>query len=386
MSLRGNPGLAISSGIHLLLLAALLLSFSHAPQFEDAQESIPVEMVSDSEFNQIMRGEKTAPKQAKPLQRVEKRAEIAELKPHPALAEAKMDAPAPPSPLKREPDPGHDVPKTPPTPPERSAALPPPRPAEEPVKPAAKPEPAKTAAPPSPPKPPPPESAEAIEPKPVPRPKPDPKVEPKQEPVAEQKPKPIERPQKAEPKFKPDQLAKLLEQEKQKDPIQKPVEKPAPKPKSGDEANESNQKFDPGDISRFLTKDAPQRKASTGRELQQVASLGSPTANAAKMSPSLWGRLDGLLQEQYKRCWNFIGLGAQKKYVPEIHVQYAQDGALIGQPELLNPPSDPNLRNLAESAIRAVRRCDPLQIPAQYQPYYNEWKGRIVRFDPEEML
>jgi colicin import membrane protein len=117
-----------------------------------------------------------------------------------------------------------------------------------------------------------------------------------------------------------------------------------------------------------------------------VASLGSPPASAAKMSPSLWDQLDGLLQEQYKRCWNFAGLGGQQKYVPEIHVQYTQDGSLIGQPVLLNPPSDPNLRALAESAMRAVRRCDPLRIPSQYQLYYDQWKGRIVRFDPEEML
>jgi colicin import membrane protein len=36
--------------------------------------------------------------------------------------------------------------------------------------------------------------------------------------------------------------------------------------------------------------------------------------------------------------------------------------------------------------MRAVRRCDPLHIPAIYQPYYEQWKGRIVRFDPEDML
>ena len=130
----------------------------------------------------------------------------------------------------------------------------------------------------------------------------------------------------------------------------------------------------------------PQRKAATGQELQQVASLGAPTASAAKMSPSLWGQLDGLLQDQYRQCWNYIGMTGQEKYVPQIHVQYAQDGALIGEPQLMNPPSDPNLRSLAESAIRAVRRCNPLRIPAQYQPYYDQWKGRIVRFDPEDML
>lgn len=375
MSLREKPGLALSSSIHLLLLAALVLSFARASRFDDAEESIPVEMLSDQQFNQIMKGEKTA-KQVKPSPRAEKRAEIAELK-QPTSIDAKTEAPAPPSPLKRQPDPGRDEPKDAPKPPE-AAVVPPPRPPEESRVPVKKVEAAKPP-PPSETKPQPEESAEAIEPKPAPRPKLEPKPDSKQENSAESKPKPVEK-----PKFKPDQVAQLLDREKPKEPREKPVERP--KPKSGDESSELAQKFDPGDISRFLTKDAPQRKQSSARELQQEASLGAPTASAAKMSPSLWGALDGLLQEQYKRCWNYVGVAGQKKYVPEIHVQYAQDGSLIGQPTLLNPPSDPNQRTLAESAVRAVRRCDPLHIPAQYQPYYDQWKGRIVRFDPEEML
>ncbi|WP_026606506.1 cell envelope integrity/translocation protein TolA [Methylocapsa acidiphila] len=377
MSLREKPGLALSGCIHLLLLAALLLSFSRPSGFEDAQETIPVDMISAQDFNQIMKGEKTA-KQIKPSPRAEKRAEIAELKPQPAQVDAKQEIPTPPSPLKRQPDPGREEAKETPKPPDHSASVqPPPRPVEEPQKPA----PAKSPPAASQEKPPPDERAEAVDPKPVPRPKVEP--EPKPDTASEAKAKPVEKPK---PLFKPDQVAKLLNQEKAKETPEKPVQKPAARPKSGDEAPETTQKFDPGDISRLLSKDAPQHKQSTGRELQQVASLGSPTASAAKMSPSLWGMLDGLLQEQYKRCWNYIGVAGQKKYVPEIHVQYAQDGSLIGQPSLLNPPSDPNLRSLAESALRAVRRCDPLHIPAQYQPYYDQWKGRIVRFDPEDML
>ncbi|MEJ0093349.1 MAG: cell envelope biogenesis protein TolA [Methylocella sp.] len=380
MSLRENPGTAISGGAHVVLLLAALISFSRAPRFDDASESVPVEMVSDQEFNQIMKGEKTAQQKAKPQQRVEKLADLAETKPVSPLPEAKTDVATPPPQAKREQDPGRDETKDIPTPPERSAIAPPPRPVEEPVKSAPKPEPVKpAAAAPAPVKPPPPDSAEAIEPKAAPSPKVPPKIEAKDQPATE--PKPVERPKKLEPKFKPDEVAKLLDQTKPKDPPPKPT----PKPKSGDEAADPIDKFDVGDISKFLNKDAPQRKAATGSELQQVASLGSPTASAAKMSPSLWGQLDGLLQEQYKRCWNYVGLGGLK-YVPEIHVQYAEDGALIGQPSLLNPPSDPALRGLAESAVRAVRRCNPLRIPVQFQPYYDQWKGRIVRFDPEDML
>ena len=68
-----------------------------------------------------------------------------------------------------------------------------------------------------------------------------------------------------------------------------------------------------------------------------------------------------------------------------MRVQMQADGSLAAQPKLLNPPSDPNLRSLAESAVRAVNRCDPLPIPERYKPYYNAWRDRKIRFDPKEM-
>ncbi|MGB7966181.1 MAG: cell envelope biogenesis protein TolA [Methylocella sp.] len=360
MPLPENPGFAVSGGAHIGLLALALFSLSRSPQFDEAQESVPVEILSAQQFNQIMKGEKTAA-QVKPRQRAEKIAELAELNPQPSPSDAPKNVSAPPPPLKRQADPGQAEPQEAPKPPEHGMASPPPRPAREAAKPAPKSEQVKPSDAP-PPKPPVNEAVETA------------MAEPAQ-------PKRVEPPKKPAPKFRPDQLAKLLDQEKEKE-----KEKPVAKPRSGEEAAEPQQKFDPGDIAKFLNKVAPQRKQASGHDLSQVASLGSPAASAAKMSPSLWGQLDALLQEQYKRCWNFAGLGGQQKYVPEIHVQYTQDGSLIGQPVLLNPPSDPNLRALAESAMRAVRRCDPLRIPSQYQLYYDQWKGRIVRFDPEEML
>jgi colicin import membrane protein len=360
MPLPENPGFAVSGGVHVGLLALALFSLSQSPQFDEAPESVPVEIFSAQQFNQIMKGEKTAA-QVKPRQRAEKIAELAELNPQPSPSDAPKDVSAPPPPLKRQADPGPTEPQEAPKPPEHGMASPPPRAAPETAKPAPKSDQIKPSDAP-PPKPPVNEAEETATPEPA-------------------QPKPVEPLKKPVPKFKPDQLAKLLDQERQKE-----KQMPAAKPRSGEEAAEPQQKFDPGDIAKFLSKEAPQRKQASGHDLSQVASLGSPAASAAKMSPSLWDQLDGLLQEQYKRCWNFAGLGGQQKYIPEIHVQYTQDGSLIGQPVLLNPPSDPNLRALAESAMRAVRRCDPLRIPSQYQLYYNQWKGRIVRFDPDEML
>jgi colicin import membrane protein len=43
------------------------------------------------------------------------------------------------------------------------------------------------------------------------------------------------------------------------------------------------------------------------------------------------------------------------------------------------------LTSLSQAALSAVRKCNPLRIPAQFQPYYEQWKVRRIRFDPEEM-
>ncbi len=356
MPLPENPGFAVSGGVHIGLLALALFSLS--PQFNEAQESVPVEVLSAQQFSQIMKGEKT-PAQVEPRQRAEKIAELAELKPQRLPSDTPKDVPRPPPPLKRQADPGHAEPQETLQPPERHEASPPPRPARETAKPAPK--------------------SDQVEQSVAPPPKP-PVTEAEETAAPDPQSKPVESPKKPAPKFKPNQLAKLLDREKQKEKL-----KLAGKPRPGEEAD-AHQDFNPGDIADFLSKEAPRGKQASQHELSQLASLGSPAASAAKMSPSLWDQLDGLLQEQYKRCWNFVGLGGKQKYIPEIHVQYTQDGSLIGQPELLNPPSDPSLRALAESAMRAVRRCDPLRIPSQYQAYYDQWKGRIVRFDPEEML
>lgn len=385
MRLRKNPGWMISVAAHAALLSAILFGFFRASEVVDPHEAVPVEVVDGRELDQVMKGEKTAPS-VNPRPRAEKRADVPEPKPLPPIAEAAKDVAPPPAPAKRLPEPGQDASKEEQKPAQKSAAVEPPQRPAEPPRPEPKPRPVKQSAAdaPHPPAKPPPEDAEPLEPKPVPKPKVAQKVEPK--PEAQKDTKPTLVAKKAEPRFEPDRLAKLLEQDKQSEPVEKRAEKPVAKPKSGDETAAPEKKFDPTDISKFLSKEAPQRKASSGSELQQLASLGAPTASAAKMSPSLWDQLDGLLQDQYKRCWTFVGLGGQKKYIPEIRVQYAENGSLTQAPELLNPPSDPNLKALADSALRAVRRCDPLRIPARYQPYYEQWKGRIVRFDPEEML
>lgn len=353
-----NPGLVVSSAVHAALLAAMLLSFSFDPKFQDAQETIPVEIMTSSDVNQIMKGDKTA-KEVRPKQRADKVADQTELKPKPPLAEAQKDVPTPPSPDKKLVDPGtaEKPPEKPTEATEQAAQAKP-----EPPKPAPKPDPKPEAAQP-------PQQDAADQPLPPPKPKDQP---PKKEPKKEEAKKP-------EPKLKFDQIAKLLEEKKK-------AEAKAAKPKSGDESPDPK-RFDPSDISRILLSHEPrQRKAATGRQLEQVASIGSPTASASVMSPSLQAQMDGWFQDRFHDCWTQpITVPAGPKYMPMIRVPLNPDGSLAAEPTLLNPPSDPAWRPLAESALRAVRKCDPLPVPARFKPYYDAWRDRAVRFHDDVM-
>ena len=392
------------SGVaHGALLVAALVAFSQAAPFVDAQEAIPVEMVTQSEFNEIMKGEKSA-KDVKPAPlKAEKVADVPLPKPQPVTAEAKVETPAPPPPLRRAPDPvaAAELPKPEPV----KAVQPPPRPHPAPVKvaeavqpppaPPVKPSPPKVEAKAEPVKEN-PDDALVVVPKPRPAAKPEPpKVEPPKAaevpPAPAHKVRPAEKPKEpAPPQAKPlDQVAKLLDQKKLEDlarqapPPSKPAPAAPPKPATPEPTPTPQRVYDPNSIARLINRDKPQQVAAAAPEVSHTASIGAPTQSAARMSPSLMAALDGLMTEQYMACWPDDGLDGHG-YVPEIRVQYGPDGSLVGQPALLNPPADPATRSLADSALRAVRKCNPLKIPAQYAPYYEEWRQRRLRLHPED--
>jgi colicin import membrane protein len=68
---RSEPGVVVSSAAHAGLLIAALVLFSDGKKFDDAQEMIPIEVVTDDGLNQVAKGEKTA-RDLKPSTRVDK--------------------------------------------------------------------------------------------------------------------------------------------------------------------------------------------------------------------------------------------------------------------------------------------------------------------------
>lgn len=126
MDTSGKPGYIASGVMHVALLVFALVSFSRTPPFQNAEETVPVDLVTDSDVNQIVKGDKTAKKvMADP--HVDKIADAEDLRPKPPIADAKRDVLTPPPPLKHIDDPG-DADKVEPPKPPADAAAPPPAP------------------------------------------------------------------------------------------------------------------------------------------------------------------------------------------------------------------------------------------------------------------
>jgi hypothetical protein len=333
-----KSGLFASAALHAALLAAIVVGFAEAPKFDDASESFPVETVTQEQLNKIMKGDRAGTLAKTPVEQ-----------PAPKPVEATAPTPAPEPPkiappeLKHVDDPGPDA-----------APAPPPRPAAE-------------APPPTPPQreaavPTTPDDAEPDRPKPKIDPKPAPPARPKVD-------KPPERP-------RPDDVAKFLDKVKTDE-----EQKAQSRPKSGSATiDPPRTAFDPSAIAKLID----QGKPSPTRQLASLTPLGSQSQNAQRMSPSLSASLDGWLQDAYLSCWTPPpAMPPGEKYVALIHVAYNSDGSLSAPPQLVNPPADPAWRAYAESSMRAVLKCNPLRVPPQYVPYYEEWRTKTVHFDPE---
>ena len=245
----------------------------------------------------------------------------------------------------------------------QSAPAPPPPPQPAPTPP---PKPETAQPPPTPPK------AENPPPKPAPPQKAD--ATPPPDPMPPERPEPPPPPPKAavqEATVEPPVRPKFL------DPSPERPKEPAPeKPKP-------SRNFDPNSIAKLIG----QGKTPTAAPNQTASATpqGLPHHDAPHMSISMASALDAWLTESYLNCWTPPpGVPDGDTYVAQIKVIFNPDGSLSGRPVLLNPPSDRAWRAHAESAMRAVRKCDPLKVPAEYMPYFDQWKIETIHFDPRE--
>jgi colicin import membrane protein len=376
---RSEPGLWLSGGAHVALFLAGVLSFSSA-KLPDADEGIPVEVITDNQFSEITKGELQAKQpQPVPKPRAERQADTRQER---DPGEAKQDAPAPP---KRPAEMKVAEEEASPPPPAQHVAE-------------AKPE----AAPPPPARPPADAKAEAqklaekLEAEAIEHAKLEAakKAEAKAQAELKALAEAAAAKAEAESKAKAEAAQKALAEAKAKAEADAKAKALATaKAKAEAEAKARKQaeladKFDAGDIRQLLASKAPSQSAGAAApEINKTASLGTATGSAQRLNPSQRDQLMGLLRDQLHRCWQapMASQGNDKPPVPSVRVKLNQDGSLAAEPAVMNPSSDALFRTVADSATRATRRCAPLKIPAQFAPYYQDWKDLVVNFDPREM-
>lgn len=222
------------------------------------------------------------------------------------------------------------------------------------------------------------------EPKPEEKPEPtpptsEPKPEPKPVEKAEEKPEPT--PEKVEDAEA--EKVKKVEPKKQAEPKPKKADAAPKKTKPSKDKPKKKDDFDPSQIAALLDK-VPDKKQKTQSEesTQAVSDDSSESAFASKLSMS---EIDAFRQ-QMSRCWTVpAGAANAQDLVIQISVNLNKDGTLARPPELMNSGRmfDPYFRAAAESAMRAIRLCQPYKMPADK---YDGWKDLELEFNPRDML
>jgi colicin import membrane protein len=345
-----EPGVIVSAGTHAVLLLAALMAFSDTGKFDDAMEALPVEVISADEMARITTGERDAKIPVPvPKPRADQVSELQDTRPQTPL-ELKRDVPAPPArpPEVEKPDPTASI--QPPAPPERPKAV-----DEQAAK--AKAAQAKAEADAK-------ESAQ-LEAEALERAKAQKAREAKAKAEADAKSK-----KEAEAKAEARKLTALAADAAKPKPPAKPV---------------AEKGFDPNEIKDKIlqSREKPQAAPSTAQQVVRTAMQGAETGAAANNS----GQFDGLKQsirEQLDQCWTFpASIGDGENYRPQVRFRMDSAGTLVGEPVLLNASAEPRHTILAESALRAVRKCSPFNILPQFRSLVTGGKDWVIDFDPK---
>ena len=171
-------------------------------------------------------------------------------------------------------------------------------------------------------------------------------------------------------------------------PDQKPETRPKPSPEEKKpDPKETEQAEDASfnSLLRNLTPHAPTERAesdpdkSLGRQEQEP----SPLARFAQQVTM--SEMDAL-RAQLARCWNIpAGVEYAENLVVAVRIFVNPDRS-VRDAQILDKGRynrDAPFRAAADSAIRAVYGCSPLNLPPDK---YDQWKTVVVRFDPREML
>ena len=146
---------------------------------------------------------------------------------------------------------------------------------------------------------------------------------------------------------------------------------------------EKEELFDPNNIAALIDK-SKEETSSTKNKTDQITQDQVKNFENTGLSLSE----EDALKAQIFSCWSIpLGLPYNENLLVRIKLELKPDGSVIKSEILdharMNRPGQGFYKVLAESALRAVKLCQPLRVPTTG---YERWKELQLNFDAREML
>ena len=146
---------------------------------------------------------------------------------------------------------------------------------------------------------------------------------------------------------------------------------------------EKDELFDPNNIAALIDK-SKEELAETTNKTDKITQSNQKNITSSALTLSE----EDALKAQIFGCWSIpLGLPYNENLLVRIKLSLKPDGTVINSEILdharMNKPGQGFYKVLAESALRAIRLCQPLRVPSTG---YERWKDLQLNFDAREML
>ena len=188
----------------------------------------------------------------------------------------------------------------------------------------------------------------------------------------------------AKEKEKPDRIPLPKKQDEKKELIEKKQNPEEVKPEIRQASEfEKKELIDTNQIAALIDK-AKEETAKVEKKDNKLTQSSVKNSFATGLTLSE----EDALRAQIFGCWTVpLGLPYDDDLLVRIKLELKQDGTIsrseILDHERMNRPGQKFYKVLAESALRAVRICQPLKVPTTG---YEKWKNIQLNFNPTEML
>jgi len=141
--------------------------------------------------------------------------------------------------------------------------------------------------------------------------------------------------------------------------------------------------FDPSNVAALIDKS----KVDTAKEIKKNNDITQDQDRNIKTTGLTLNEEDAL-KAQIFGCWSIpLGLPYNENLLVRIKLMLEPDGSVVKTEILdharMNNPGQGFYKVLAESALRAIKLCQPLRVPSSG---YERWKELQLNFDAREML